>query len=166
MAYLFIILAMVLVIGPIFWIRPSPKERRLAKYRALALQNGVKVEPISLVSDQQYAKVAERNLHVSDYKWVRYRRICKEGEVGPDIRGQWTQRKDREGKLLWEPFPVTLEEPAEVAEYLDRWREAQDYRFLALEFGPRTVSVVWTEEGDENELGELFALLEALGAVE
>lgn len=161
MVYIIIILAMAMVVGPIFWIRPSPKEKRLASFRSLAMERGIKVEPISLKSDAYYSRVAERNLHVSDYQWVRYRRIAKEGEIGSSIRGQWTQRKDREGQLQWEPDPVTLKESALVTQFLAPWRESQDVCFLALEFGPRAISVVWTEEGEVTDVQQIIAMLES-----
>ena len=163
MVYLIIILAMAMVVGPVLLIRPSPKEKRIAKFRALAMERGIKVEPISLASNEYYKRVSERNLHVADYQWVRYRRISKEGEAGAAVRGQWTQRKDRQGLLLWEPDPVTLAEPEAIKAYIDPWRENQDMRFLALEFGPRTVSVVWTEEGSVGDVEALIAMLESLG---
>ena len=163
MVYLIIILAMAMVVGPILLIRPSPKEKRIAKFRALAMEAGIKVEPISLISNEYYQRVSERNLHVADYQWVRYRCISKEGETGSAVRGQWTQRRDRQGLLLWEPDPVTLKEPEVIKAYIDQWRENQDMRFLALEFGPRTVSVVWTEEGGVEDVQKLISMLEALG---
>ena len=163
MVYLIIILAMAMVVGPILLIRPSPKERRIAQFRLLAMEAGIKVEPISLTSNEYYQRVSERNLHVADYQWVRYRRISKEGEAGSSIRGQWTQRKDRQGQLLWEPDPVTLKEPESVKVYIDQWRKSQDGRFLAVEFGPRTVSVVWTEEGGVEDVQNLISMLVALG---
>jgi len=163
MVYLIIILAMAMVIGPIFLVRPTPKERRIAQFRSLAMEAGVKVEPIPLASNEYYRRVSERNLHVADYQWVRYRRISKEGDAGPSIKGQWTQRKDREGQLLWEPDPVTLKEPETIKAYVDIWRENQDVRFLALEFGPRTVSVIWTEEGSAEDVKKLISMLEVLG---
>lgn len=163
MVYLIIILAMAMVVGPILLIRPSPKERRIAQFRSLAMEAGIKVEPISLTSNEYYRRVSERNLHVADYQWVRYRRISKEGEAGSLIRGQWTQRKDRQGQLLWEPDPVTLKEPESIKVYIDQWRKSQDDRFLAVEFGPRTVSVVWTEEGGVEDVQNLISMLVALG---
>ena len=163
MVYLIIILAMAMVVGPVLLIRPSPKEKRIAKFRSLAMERGITVEPVSLTSNEYYKRVSERNLHVADYQWVRYRRISKEGEAGSVVRGQWTQRKDRQGLLLWEPDPVTLKEPGDIQSYVDQWREDQDVRFLALEFGPRTVSVVWTEQGAVEDVEALIAMLESLG---
>ncbi|OUR87929.1 hypothetical protein A9Q81_24790 [Gammaproteobacteria bacterium 42_54_T18] len=163
MVYLIIILAMAMVVGPILWVRPSPKERRIAQFRSLAMEAGIKVEPISLISNEYYQRVSERNLHVADYQWVRYRRISKEGEAGSAIRGQWTQRKDRQGQLLWEPDPVTLKEPESIKAYIDQWRKDQDVRFLALEFGPRTVSVVWSEKGSVEDVKKLISMLKGLG---
>ncbi len=163
MVYLIIILAMAMVVGPVLLIRPSPKEKRIARFRSLVMEAGIKVEPISLMSNEYYQRVSERNLHVADYQWVRYRRISKEGEPGSTVRGQWTQRKDRQGLLLWEPDPVTLTEPEGIKTYIDQWRENQDMRFLAVEFGPRTVSVVWTEEGSVEDVQKLISMLEALG---
>ena len=56
-----------------------------------------------------------------------------------------------------------MKEPGDIQSYVDQWREDQDVRFLALEFGPRTVSVVWTEQGAVEDVEALIAMLESLG---
>ncbi|NBS11271.1 MAG: hypothetical protein EBS77_01185 [Gammaproteobacteria bacterium] len=43
MWWLWIVVAMVLIAGPIFWARPSPRERRLAALRSDALSLGLKI---------------------------------------------------------------------------------------------------------------------------
>lgn len=157
MVYLIIGLAMILVIGPIFWLRPSPRERELAMFRAKAFETGFKVQPLNVRTDKFYSHVLARNPHLADDQWVRYSRTAKEDEIAPDIREKWVQRKDREGTLFWEPSSVQSVPPENVQVLLEGWAKTQAEGVLALEFGPRTVSVVWNERGEKEILDVMLA---------
>ena len=43
MIWLFIVLAMLLVISPVMWLKPSPRQKRVAALRNAAMQTGLKV---------------------------------------------------------------------------------------------------------------------------
>ncbi|ERS88961.1 hypothetical protein [Halomonas sp. PBN3] len=43
MIWLYILLAMLLVISPVMWLKPSPRQKRVAALRQAAMQHGVKV---------------------------------------------------------------------------------------------------------------------------
>lgn len=162
MAYVIIILAMFLVIGPVLWLRPSKRERELAAMRQAAFMDGARIQPVSVRKDPVYSATLARNPHLDDHSWVRYQWTAREQETGPDVRETWVQRKDREQGLVWEPRNVTTAEPEEVAAMLAPWREQQDVRFLALEIGPRSVAVVWTEKTTQDELKALTAKIRQL----
>lgn len=162
MVYLLILLAIFLVIGPVFWLRPSKRERELAVFRQVAMSGGAKIQPLNIRTDPVYSGTLARNPHLADYSWVRYQWLAEEGEVGPVVKESWVQRKDREHGLVWEPRTVTTKEPEAVSEILNQWREQQDGRFLSLELGPRNVAVVWTERGDQEELAGLASQVRKL----
>lgn len=168
MVYLIIGLAMFLVIGPIFWLRPSRRERELAQFRAKAFEAGFKVQPLNVRTDNFYSQVLARNPHLADDQWVRYSRTAKEDEVAPDVREKWVQRKDRAGELFWEPQSIKSAPPEKVQGLLEGWAKAQTEGVLALEFGPRTVSIVWNERGGnemlETLLGAVLGLFEQRSA--
>ncbi|MDX1692957.1 MAG: hypothetical protein R3208_04280 [Ketobacteraceae bacterium] len=155
MAYLIIIFAILLVIGPVLWLQPSKQERQLAKLRQAAMADGAKIQPISIRKDPVYSATLARNPHLDDHRWIRYQWVATENESGPAVKETWVQRKDREQGLVWEPRQVTSKEPEEVTAMLATWREHQDGRFLALELGPRSVAIVWTEKTTPQEVKEL-----------
>ncbi|MCG8313185.1 MAG: hypothetical protein MI976_08215 [Pseudomonadales bacterium] len=161
MAYLIIFFAMVLVIGPVLWLRPSKRERELAAMRQQAMLTGAKVHPMNIRRDPVYSRILERNPHLGDDTWVRYQWIAKEDEIGPDIKDSWIQRKDKEQGLVWEPRSIKSSENETIEAILNRWRENSDGRFLALELGPRNVAIVWNERADSEELKRMCALARA-----
>ena len=155
MAYLIIFFAMVLVIGPVLWLRPSKRERELAAMRQQAILTGAKIHPMNIRRDQVYSRVLERNPHLGDETWVRYQWIAKEDETGPDIKDSWVQRKDKEQGLVWESRSIKSVENEAIEAILNPWRNHSDGRFLALELGPRNVAIVWNERADSEELKQL-----------
>ena len=162
MAYLIIFFAMMLVIGPVLWLRPSKRERDLALMRQQAALSGAKVHPINISRDQVYSGILQRNPHLGNDNWVRYQWIAKEKETGPSIKDAWIQRKDREVGLVWEPREIKTKETPAIEALLQPWRESQDGRFLALELGPRNVAIVWNERAAKEELEPLFEQVRAL----
>ena len=155
-------LAMLCILGPILMLRPSPRERRLARIRLLAQQRKVKVQPIFLRRDPVYRAALERNPHLEDFSWSRYQKVAEENQTGPSIKGKWIQRKTPEGNLVWEPQEVLQKSNTTIDAFLAQWVQQQEPDFLALELGPRSVSIVWSEQGDSAETEALCQQLEQL----
>lgn len=162
MVYVIIIAVTLLVIGPVFWLQPSKRERELSAMRQAAIVDGVRIQPVFIRKDPVYSATLARNPHLDNHTWVRYQWLAREDETGPAISETWVQRKDREKGLVWEPRKITSPEPEEVAAMLAPWREQQDVRFLALEVGPRNVAVVWNEKTSKDEIMALAAKIREL----
>ena len=159
MVYLIIGLAMLFILGPVFMLRPSARERRLARIRQRAMADHVLVSPISLNKDKKFNALLQRNPHIDVYRWFRYQLVAREDQTGPSVKGDWLQRKTRDGNLVWECPDVKIKMPQAVEKIIDGWQQKQTEDFLVLELGPRSVAIVWNEQGD---LAEVETLLEHL----
>jgi hypothetical protein len=160
--FLLIGFVMLLILGPVMMLRPSPRERRLARIRQVAQQYRVKVQPLLLRQDTQFSPVLERNPHLADFSWSRFQRIADEGQSGPSLHGKWIQRKIPQGRFVWESADVRQKTNPAIDAVLAQWEQAQQPDFLALELGPRSVSIVWNEKGDSAEAEALCQLIEQL----
>lgn len=163
MVWLFIVLAMVLMVGPIMWLRPNKRQRRLASLRQAAFSTGANCFPINIQKDAFYSKTLARNPHLDQQRWVRYEWVADDEDSGPSQKERWVQRRDlQDGTLLWESGSVQSVETRPIAALLTEWREHQDSRFLSLELGPRSVAIVWDEQGDSAELEAMASHVKAL----
>ncbi|MEE2731612.1 MAG: hypothetical protein VYA55_12400 [Pseudomonadota bacterium] len=165
MIYLIIGLAMLFILGPVFMLRPSARERRLARIRQRAMADHVVISPISLNKDKKFNALLQRNPHIDVYRWYRYQLVAREEQTGPSVKGDWLQRKTRDGNLVWETPDVKITAPAAVTQLIDTWQQQQTEDFLALELGPRSASIVWNERGDLAEVEILVENLKQLLAV-
>ena len=165
MVYVLIAFVMLLVIGPVLMLRPTEREKRQMRLRECARSHQVTVQPLFLRRNKQYSGLLERNPHLEEYHWFRYQLVAKEEQTGPAIKGEWVQRKTREGKLIWEPRDIQQPSSDVVDRLLQQWHAQQSVDFLSLELGPRSVTIVWNERGDLAEAEalctELSALIEA-----
>lgn len=161
-AFLIIALAALVVISPILMLRPSQRERRLTRIRQLAREQRVQVQPLFLRRDPHYSATLERNLHLDGFSWARYQLVADEKQTGPSVKGVWVQRKTPEGTLVWEPRDIRQVSHPAVDALLANWSHAQKPDFLALELGPRSVSILWNEQGDTAEAGALCQQLQSL----
>ncbi|CBL44866.1 Hypothetical protein HDN1F_12830 [gamma proteobacterium HdN1] len=146
MMYVLLIVGISLVLGPIYWLRPSPRDQRIAAMRLAARSHHLQIELIHLDKDPIYAALALRNPQWPKDGWVRYRLFPSDQSRGPSEAAAWRQRRDKSGLLVWdeEPYGIT---PHGVAQtLLAHWAETQDARFMALEIGQRSVAIVWNEE--------------------
>ncbi|RLP55503.1 MAG: hypothetical protein D6160_03605 [Ketobacter sp.] len=162
LVYVLIAIAMLFIIGPIVTMRPSAKERRQARIRQAASERGVSTTPISLKTNKKLNHLLQRNPHIEKYHWFRYQLVAKEDEPSPSITGEWTQRKDRDGTLVWEAADIKQQEPPLVAELIQLWQAQQNEDFLKLELTPRGAAIVWNERGDVAETEALCDLLKKL----
>lgn len=157
--------AMLLIVGPVLMLRPSPRDRRLARIRLVAQQRRVNVQPIVLSRDPVFSRTLERNPHLPDSGWSRYQLVAADDQRGPSIHGKWIQRKFPGGRILWESESVRQVSCAAIDDLLARWEQAQQPDFLALELGPRSVAIVWNEKGDAPEVEAVCQQLQQLMAV-
>jgi hypothetical protein len=154
MAFVLIALALLLIIGPILWLQPSPEERRLQALRDHARQLGFRMESLRLDIDPVYGPWQQRNPHLRSLGWMRYRLLPPDGSVVL-AEMAWRQRRDKSGALVWDEFPVGAKPPLALEPLLNDWQARQDERFLALESSALSVAFIWDERGDAALLDEL-----------
>jgi hypothetical protein len=156
MAFILIVVALLLIVGPILWLQPSREERRLQALRDHARHLGFRMDSVRLDIDPVYGPWQQRNPQLRSLGWMRYRLQPDDGSISlPEMA--WRQRHDKSGALVWDEFPVGAKAPDTLASLLTEWQGRQDDRFLALESTPLGVSFIWDERGDA-------ALLDALAA--
>lgn len=68
MVYLVVFLGIALVVGPIFWLRPSPREKHLSALRQTAISNGLTVQ-VPLKDEKAWIRQCPE---IDTYRLVRY----------------------------------------------------------------------------------------------
>jgi hypothetical protein len=162
MMYLLLIAGASLILGPIFWMRPTATERRQSRMRLKARSLHLHVEAVSLTHDPVYSALALRNPHWPTTGWMRYRLFAADKEKGPSHQAAWRQRRDKSGQLIWDEDPVAVQASPASQGLLDQWSATQDSRYMALEVGGRSVAIIWNENGDEPEVEQIARWLQAV----
>lgn len=162
MIYILLAAVVALVLGPILWMRPTPREKRLARMRLKARSLNLHLETVGFINDKIYAALSARNPHLPQTGWMRYRLFPQPNERGPSVAAAWRQRRDKSSKLMWDEDPIAIEAKPTTQALLDHWSQQQDARYLALEIGERSVAIVWNEEGDEPEVTQIATWLQTI----
>lgn len=135
MTYIIIVLVVALVLAPIFWIMPSPRQKRLMAFRQAALELGMLVQ-------------------VTDLPQTHRARVRKE----PPQHGVLYRLPWKHPQLTSQSFALLVlrDEPSESTDKLPSGAVAQllrehlaDYpeQFSAIEFSNIGVAVYWKELG-------------------
>ena len=148
MIYLVIFIVAALVIGPVLWIRPSPREKQQLRLRAIAKDEGLKVylRPIPHPRDEQ-----ERAFDANIMAYVR----------------PWTE-KERKTKLP--RYFIMGREPGSDEWALYRSKNLLQKNELAdipktaalLEINNEGVIVYWRESGDEDRVKAMAKCMEGV----
>lgn len=157
MAAVIIAMAIILILGSMLWVLPSPKERRQMKLRQLAMGNGLNVHLARIKDISSPGKmlncVAYR-LPKGSYKsynpsWKLFRTT---EEWRMDIKG-WSFDKTVEKEKL--PDIETIEDCVT--------RLPDDC--VVVESNKHSVSIYWSERGDENAVAGIEEVLKKLRAL-
>ena len=150
MNYLIILLVIALVVAPVFWIMPSPRQKRQARLRQLALQQGLQLKVCDLPQTHRAAIRREAPRHGMLYRlpWPGRERT----ELAYLRQGEMLCLRTAEG-VEWRGDP-----PARVLQAIEaRLRELpQPVKALAVSL--QGIGCYWTEQGDE-------ALVESIAGV-
>ncbi len=148
---IFIVLAVSLAIAPIYWMRPSPRQRQLARLRDYALKLGLRPEITTVPAAMQQAgypaKAMKYQWHRPEGDWPReggtWLALLQPAN-SPEQQFSWPGRGDLAGPdVLLEPL---LESPPES--------------LLAIEASPSGLGFYWHEAGDNARVDQLFQLLQ------
>lgn len=148
---IFIVLAVSLAIAPIYWMRPSPRQRQLARLREYALSLGLRPELTTVPEVMQRAgyegRMMKYQLHRPSGDWPReggtWLALLQPAD-GPEQRFVWPDRGDLKG-------PDDLLRPLQ--------QELPEGLF-AIEASPSGVGFYWHEAGDNARVDRFFQLLQ------
>lgn len=153
MAYVVAIVAILMVVGSILWLKPSPAQRRQTELRLLARQLGIDVRLCNLPQCRRARVREERPEQGVVYRLPIYDPaaagvppylLCRENAASA-----WSAEIDA-------PLP-----PALLA-LIDRVCAGLPADAVALELGPAGPAVYWKERGDDDTLRRLYKSLEDL----
>lgn len=154
MVYLVVLLAMALVLGPVFWLRPSPAQKRQARVRMAARAHGLDVRLTDL---PQTHRAAVRREDVN--QGVVYRLPVFDPRAVISLKHRCVREP---GATAWEDEGDVL--PAALQERLAQMLTQMPDDAVAVELGPQGPAVFWSERGSEEMVVHLAAQLKALRA--
>lgn len=144
-----LLLAAILILSPLSWIKPSPAQQKLATLREEARKLGIKVTltPLKFKDGSR--------LEGSAYRWLRPPEapvmlgyLCllrRDSEIAQPPGAPWGENwKVVQGQM---DFLTT-----EQQEILDQWLEQLPVNVFAVEWGSATLALWWNERGGDAEL--------------
>lgn len=153
MAYVVAIVAMLMIVGSVMWLKPSPGQQRQTRLRLLARQLGIDVRLCNLPQCRRARVREERPEQGAVYRLpifdpataaVPHYQLCRDS-----ADAAWSAEIDA-------PLPHDLQA------LVDRVCATLPADVAALELGPAGPAVYWRERGDEDTLRRVYKSLEDL----
>ena len=168
MAYLIILLVISMMIGPILWLRPTPRERHLTKLRAKAMAVGMTVTCPGV----QRFKWAQANKLIEKNRFVRYTFPFDDTQLTvDDFRGtddltlkgtyfRWIYRGEEEWQ--WHEVAANkLDKIPSLKALLDEITTS-DLEAIAIDLSFKNCSIFWHEGGDEESVEKIKHYLDRI----
>lgn len=147
MIYFVIIIVLALVVGPVLWVRPSPRTRQLERLRQYARENGLQVQMRAVPSLNSTEREIDSQIMAYIRPWKKVERIkgLPDGFLlgRPSSEGDWTLYRAK-NRLLDDDM-VGLPESAKI-----------------LEVSEEGVILYWRETGNKDRVELLAQTLEKL----
>lgn len=147
MKYIFILVVIALIVGPVAWLRPSPADRRRERLRSRARHLGLQVNLCELPQTHRQQVRRERPEMGASYSLRDPERVLPSGRWLRDEGGEWQ-------------LPDGLPPLASDRDWLATLNSALPASVVALERGGVVISVFWREHGNETAVE---AIAEVLG---
>jgi hypothetical protein len=143
-SYLIILLVLSLMLAPVFWMMPSPKQRRQIHLRQHAMSSGLQVRVCDLPQSHRAMVRQEDPVH-----GVIYRLPWTDPAKGFDQ--QCRLLRDQEAEL-----------GSHLQQLLSKSLLALPERVMAIECNPAGLAVYWQERGDAAQVDLIVQSLTAL----
>jgi hypothetical protein len=155
MAYVIAIVAVLMIVGSVMWLKPSKAQQRQTRLRLLARQLGIDVRLCNLPQSRRARVRAERPEQGVVYRLPIFERreppapqylLCREHAAAP-----------------WESESVAAL-PSALRALVEKVGAELPADAVAIELGPQGPAVYWRERGDEDTLRRLGTALQELRA--
>ncbi|NVK38265.1 MAG: hypothetical protein HWE18_10090 [Gammaproteobacteria bacterium] len=155
-----IILVTLVVVGSVVWIRPSPRDQKLAKWRRDAIVAGMKVRMQTLKAEPKNSGIRDDVSGVT-YEWFNPQSDKKDTSSWAVVKTQgWLTDHLPEGWSWYNEIPANVE-----AQKINEIINAAPYALNALERTPISSRIIWDENGAEFDAQVLKAYLQQLQAI-
>lgn len=152
-SWLIVIFVALMVIGSVAWVRPSPRDKRLADYRYKAIVAGLKVSLTKMPAEPKDSGIRD---DVEGASYILYDTNPKKGD-----EKRWAVVKVdgwmKDG--LPESWCWYKEENSELAEIISNLIESCPIAITAIERTPAFSRIVWDEKEEEFDAGALKEFL-------
>lgn len=147
------------VVGSVMWIRPSPRDQKLAKWRRDALMAGMKVRLQTLKAEPKNSGIRD-DVEGVTYEWYNPEPAKQDKLTWAIVKADgWLQEGLPEG---WSWYGQEAEiDLQRVKDLID----SLPVEVNAIERTPMSGRVIWGEQGTEFDAVKLKACLEALQAI-
>lgn len=152
MAWIVIVLGALLVIGPVFWMMPSERDRQLERLRGAARSHGLDVVDVELPQTRR-----ERVREEERRRGVLYRASVPLTRARSTPTVRWVRERP---DAPWEPEGGEL--PVALVGAVERVLGALPPAVKAFELGRQGPGIYWREQGNEATVAALAALLKPL----
>jgi hypothetical protein len=148
-SWLIVIFVALMVIGSVAWVRPSPREKRLANFRSKAIVAGLKVSLTKMPAEPKDSGIRD---DVEGASYILYDTNPKKGD-----EKRWAVVKFdgwiKDG--LPEGWCWYKEENIKLAEVICNLIESCPITISAIERTPMFSRIVWDEKEEEFDAGAL-----------
>ena len=160
MAYVIAIVAVLMVVGSVLWLKPSKAQLRQTNLRLLARRLGIDVRLCNLPQSRRARVREERPEQGTVYRLPIFERreppppdylLCRENSAAP-----WLVEKSLGEKNTSEN---EIQLPPALRALVEKVAAELPADAVALELGPQGPAVYWRERGDENTLRRLHQML-------
>lgn len=151
MVYVFVLLAVALVIGPVMWIRPSRGQQRLARIRMKARELGIDVRIIEIPQTRRAAVRREE---------VALGALYRLGVHDPRAVLPLSHRCLRDAQGGWESEGDQL--PQRLQDTLELVQSQLPVDAVGIELGPLGPGIYWREMGEDKAVEHIAAQLRLL----
>ncbi len=153
-------IVMLMVVGSVVWIRPSPRDQKLAKWRRDAIVAGIKVRMQTLKAEPKNSGIRDDVSGVT-YEWFNPQPNKKDTSNWAVVKTQgWLTEHLPEGWSWYAEMPTqaNIEKIIEII-------EAAPYEINALERTPVSCRIIWDENGAQFDAQVLKSYLQKLQAI-
>ncbi|WP_283786590.1 hypothetical protein QNI23_009085 [Bermanella sp. WJH001] len=147
------------IVGSVMWIRPSPRDQKLAKWRREALMAGMKVRLQTLKAEPKNSGIRDDVPGVT-YEWFNPEPNKTDKVTWAIVKTDaWLQEGLPQGWSWYgKEMPVDLEKIKQIVETLP-------VEVNAIERTPVSSRVIWNENGKEFDAVKLKEYLQNLQAI-
>jgi hypothetical protein len=141
-AWIVILLVILMVVGSVAWVRPSPRDKRLAAFRRDAIVAGIKVSLIKMVAEPRDSGIRD---DIEGASYILYERSAVKGDDK-----KWAVVK-AEGWLqdgLPESWSWYKQEDSQLAEAIVAHIKNAPIPIKAIERTPVLSRIIWDEKAD------------------